>query len=85
MLGNEIDPNPVNSTVTESTSILVSQGADLELTKLDSPDPVTTTEQLLYTVVVTNNGPEDATGVTLVDILPATVSAGFVYAEHAHV
>ena len=74
VLGNEIDPNPVNSTVTESTSILVSQGADLELTKLDSPDPVTTTEQLLYTVVVTNNGPEDATGVTLVDILPATVS-----------
>ncbi len=35
---------------------------------------MTTTEHLLYTVVVTNNGPEDATNVTLVDTIPATVS-----------
>ena len=48
--------------------------ADLSVTKVDSPDPVAAHSKLTYTVVVTNNGPGDATGVALVDTLPPTVS-----------
>src|SRR5207245_4572812 len=31
--------------------------ADLSVTKIDSPDPVTVGKNLIYTVTVTNNGP----------------------------
>jgi choice-of-anchor C domain-containing protein len=49
------------------------EGADLLVTKTDSPDPVLVRSELSYTVTVTNNGPEPATGVTLIDTLPAEV------------
>ncbi|MDA2911626.1 DUF11 domain-containing protein [Nitrospiraceae bacterium AH_259_D15_M11_P09] len=45
---------------------------DLSVVKSDSPDPVTTGQNLTYTVTVTNNGPSEATGVTLTDTLPAS-------------
>jgi uncharacterized repeat protein (TIGR01451 family) len=45
--------------------------ADLEITKSDSPDPVTTGSDLTYTITVTNNGPDAATSVTVTDTLPA--------------
>jgi uncharacterized repeat protein (TIGR01451 family) len=48
--------------------------ADLAVTKTDSPDPVAVGSTLTYTVNVTNNGPADATGVTLTDTLPAGVT-----------
>jgi len=48
--------------------------ADLSLTKADSPDPVTTGQQLTYTLAVTNNGPASVTGVTVTDPLPGGVS-----------
>ena len=48
--------------------------ADLTLTKTDSPDPVTAGSTLTYTLSVTNNGPDDATDVTLTDTLPAGVT-----------
>jgi uncharacterized repeat protein (TIGR01451 family) len=48
--------------------------ADLVVTKTDSPDPVAVGSTLTYTVNVTNNGPADATGVTLTDTLPAGVT-----------
>ncbi len=44
--------------------------ADLAITKTDSPDPVTTGNDLTYTVTVTNNGPDAATSVTVTDDLP---------------
>ena len=48
--------------------------ADLSIFKTDSPDPVTVGQDLTYTVVATNNGPNPATGVTLTDTLPGTVT-----------
>ncbi len=46
-------------------------GADLAVTKQDAPDPVVTATNLTYTITVTNQGPDTATGVTLTDTLPA--------------
>jgi uncharacterized repeat protein (TIGR01451 family) len=48
--------------------------ADLAVTKSDAPDPVFVGEDLIYTVIITNNGPDDATGVTLTDTLPGDVA-----------
>jgi uncharacterized repeat protein (TIGR01451 family) len=47
--------------------------ADLAVTKSDSPDPVAKGANLTYTAVVMNNGPAQATGVTLTDVLPTNV------------
>ncbi|MCS7197320.1 MAG: S8 family serine peptidase [Candidatus Bipolaricaulota bacterium] len=48
--------------------------ADLVLTKSDTPDPVAAGNALTYTLTVTNNGPETASGVTLSDPLPSGVT-----------
>jgi M6 family metalloprotease-like protein/uncharacterized repeat protein (TIGR01451 family) len=52
----------------------MASSADLALTKVDSPDPVAVASPLTYTITVTNNGPNTATGVTLTDTLPENVS-----------
>ncbi len=44
--------------------------SDLSVSKTDSPDPVQIGQPLTYTVRVTNNGPDAAAGVVLVDHLP---------------
>ena len=50
-------------------------GVDLQVTKQESPDPVSAGENLTYTINVTNSSPDtDATGVTLIDTLPAGVT-----------
>ena len=46
----------------------------------DAPDPVTTGQQLTYTLVILNNGPGSATDVRLTDNLPAGVIRGAVTA-----
>jgi len=51
-------------------------GSDLSVAKTDSPDPVVLGSILTYTVTVTNNGPDNATGVTLTDTLPGGVTFG---------
>ncbi|HEY3129262.1 MAG TPA: hypothetical protein VGL91_07375 [Acidobacteriota bacterium] len=48
--------------------------ADLSVSKSASPDPVTAGNNLIYTVKVTNNGPASASGVTMTDTLPSSLS-----------
>ena len=47
---------------------------DLAIDKIDSKDPVEPGETFSYIVTVKNNGPSNATGVTVVDTLPANVT-----------
>ena len=44
-------------------------GADLRITKSDTPDPVFAGQSLRYDIVVTNDGPAAAFNVTVVDTL----------------
>ena len=43
--------------------------ADLEVAKVASPDPVAAGGKVTYTITVTNNGPDTATGVAILDAL----------------
>ena len=45
--------------------------ADLSVAQVDSPDPVTSGQNVTYSVKVSNDGPTAATGVMLTDTLPA--------------
>lgn len=52
---------------------IVLSGTDLSVIQSDTPDPVNVASSLAYSLTVSNAGPDDATGVTLVDTLPAGV------------
>ncbi len=69
---NLIESNTANNTDTETTTLTPS--IDLAVTKTDSADPVVAGNQLTYTIVVTNNGPSQATNVSLTDTLPTGVT-----------
>ena len=66
------DPVAANNTASAVTT--VDPVADLAITKTDSPDPVSSGQQLTYTLAVHNNGPSGAAGVTVTDTLPAGVT-----------
>ncbi len=51
---------------------------DLTLTGTDAPDPVTAGQPVTYILMIRNNGPRSARGVTLTDDLPAGVTPGAV-------
>ncbi len=68
------DPVPTNNTASENTTVEVippGPEADLSITKTDSHDPVAVGDNLTYTLIVTNNGPDNATSVNVTDTLPA--------------
>jgi uncharacterized repeat protein (TIGR01451 family) len=65
---DQVDPTLANNSATATTT--VTPLADLQVTQTDSPDPVFVGGTLTYTIVVKDNGPSAATGVTLTDTLP---------------
>ena len=77
VMATESDDNPSNNTITEATTIvpIVPAQADLALVKTGAPDPVFSGGPTLsYDITLTNNGPDGATGIVLVDTLPDGVT-----------
>jgi uncharacterized repeat protein (TIGR01451 family) len=78
--GHDDDENPVSDDDDATVKITSAPPPphqpliDLAVTKNDTPDPATLNGQITYTMVVTNNGPDTATGVTAADPLPAGTS-----------
>ncbi len=78
-----VDPNGCNSTTTNYTVLVNNCNADLSVVKtVDNPHPLIG-HSVVFTIVATNNGPYDATGVTVTDLLQtgytyvsSTTSAG---------
>ena len=67
------DPDLSNNSVTVISRVVL-PSADLGVTILDSPDPVTAGGTLTYTIAVTNRGPITASGVKLTNSLPSTAA-----------
>jgi uncharacterized repeat protein (TIGR01451 family)/CSLREA domain-containing protein len=66
------DPNDDTSEFSNCVEAADSGGsADLEVAQVDLPDPFTEGAQVAYLISVTNNGPDAATNVMLVDDIPA--------------
>jgi uncharacterized repeat protein (TIGR01451 family) len=57
-----------------ANEIAVGARNDLAVAVVDSPDVVILGNELTYRVIVTNSGPDKATGVVLTNLLPAEVS-----------
>ena len=70
--GAETDPISTNDSVSATTTVLTS--ADIRVTKTDSTDPVLPSGTLIYTITVTNDGPQTANNVVVTDTLPAGVT-----------
>ena len=66
------DPTPGNNSATDTDTLTPS--ADVSVTKTDSPDPVVVGNNITYTITVTNNGPSDATSLSLSDAVPANTT-----------
>jgi uncharacterized repeat protein (TIGR01451 family) len=65
------DPNLSNNTSSVTVQIQPPT-ADLAVTKVGTPNPVTAGHQVTYTITVTNNGPSSATGIVTSDSWTAT-------------
>jgi uncharacterized repeat protein (TIGR01451 family) len=69
--------NPLNGSWSGNYDVFVTKiddattSADLSVGKTATPDPATVGTPLTYTLTVANNGPDAATGVRLIDRMPA--------------
>jgi uncharacterized repeat protein (TIGR01451 family) len=68
--GGVTDPSPGNNSSSVTTTVAEPQ-ADLAIGKTASARSVQVGTDLTYTITVTNNGPQGATGVIVTDPLPA--------------
>ncbi len=68
---DQFDPNTSNNTASVGVT---PQQADLALTKTVSDPTPNVGETITYTVTLTDNGPNTATGVQVMDLLPSGVS-----------
>lgn len=66
------EANTSNNAAQQITTIVA--GGDLSISKSANPDPVVGGANVTYTVTVSNLGPNDSTGVRVVDSLPAATS-----------
>jgi uncharacterized repeat protein (TIGR01451 family) len=67
----QADPNPGNDTASVDVTV---QSIDLVVAKIVDVALPNELATIVYTVTVTNDGPSDATGVELTDLLPAGVT-----------
>jgi uncharacterized repeat protein (TIGR01451 family) len=65
------DSNHTNSDWSACEPFIIAPAIDLSVTKSGSPNPDTLPGNITWTMVVKNNGPDTATGVTIADPLPA--------------
>jgi len=66
--GIETDPNPNNNI--DQVPVTILSGADLQIVKTVNNSTPKIGETVVFTLVVTNNGPESANGVVVTDELP---------------
>ncbi|MCW2924130.1 MAG: hypothetical protein JWM98_1534 [Thermoleophilia bacterium] len=66
--GVQSDSNPINDSMTVTTTVNAS--ANLSVTLTDAPDPLVYSGDITYTVGVTNAGPSPATGVHTTNVIP---------------
>jgi uncharacterized repeat protein (TIGR01451 family) len=73
VLSTTSDPNGGNNSAT--VNVQVAGSADISVTNAANPVPVLANTNITYTQIVANNGPSNATSVTLTDVLPASTTA----------
>jgi len=66
------DPNAVNNTATDTDTVAAS--ADLSITKTDGVTTATAGGSVTYTITASNAGPSNATGATVADTFPASLT-----------
>ena len=66
------DPTPGNNSATDTDTLAAS--ADLSITKTDGVTTATPGGSVTYTIVATNAGPSNATGATVADTFPASLT-----------
>lgn len=67
------DSNLANNTATSSMVLPAVGVSDLGVSLVDSPDPVSVGNKLVYTATISPGGDDDARDVVLVDLLPPSV------------
>ena len=72
IVGNETDPALLNNSTSVDTP--AERSAELEMTKIDSVDPVLAGENVTYTVTVKNIGPSVDDNIVMTDTLPPGVT-----------
>ncbi|WP_111706920.1 T9SS type B sorting domain-containing protein [Lutibacter citreus] len=73
-VSNTQDQVDSNLTEDDDTETIVVTGSDLVTVKTVSEAIPAEGDNIVYSIAVTNNGPSDATGVSLTDLLPAGVT-----------
>ncbi|HMP41758.1 MAG TPA: hypothetical protein PKA05_15370, partial [Roseiflexaceae bacterium] len=66
------DPNTANNSANDTVGTI--QVADLAISKTVSPATLVPGNPITYTLVITNNGPSDANGATVIDTFPSEIS-----------